>query len=146
MDNKLKINKWIIKCVLLIAIISISFNSFSQWQSWEDADWSFNRLDHQLHYFIPLTTTLVVSGFVTYIDLDNPNLKRGMLYGSLIGGGMAIGKELIWDYTLGFGTPTYPDLFYGIGGTLVGLTTSYLMTKFHIWHKNKKNIKLEEAL
>ena len=129
---------------LAIVFILISFSLSAQFQSLENADWSFNRIDHQLHYFGSIGLTIIVSGFSAYADLDNPNIKRGLINGAIVGGGVAIAKEVVWDLAFGFGAPTYPDLVYGLAGVAVGLVTTYIMYKIDKYSKEK--FKLKEAL
>jgi hypothetical protein len=136
--------------MMKLLFVLIPFTLFGQFQPLGQADWSLNRTDHQLHYFGSIALTILVSGVATYIELDEPNIRHGLLVGSIVGGGVAIGKELIWDYTLGLGTPTYPDLVYGVAGVAVGLVTTYAMYRFHKWEVNKRKekerLKVEEAL
>ena len=127
------------KIIYTLLFIFLSFNSLTQksFQPLKEADWSFNRIDHQLHYFGSIGLTMVVAGFSTYKDIDNPNIKNGLKWGGIVGGGVAVGKELIIDNLFNLGAPTYPDLFYGLAGVAVGLVTVLLITKFDIWYKNK---------
>lgn len=114
---------------LALIFTFISFLSLSQFQSLENADWTFHRADHQLHYFGSIGLAIVSSGFATYRDLDNPNIKRGLVVGTIISGGVAVGKEVIIDLAFGLGSPTYPDLVYSFAGVAVGLITTYIMYK-----------------
>jgi hypothetical protein len=122
---------------LAILFILISFSLSAQFQSLENADWTFHRKDHQLHYFGSIGLTILVSGFSTYADLDNPNIKKGLINGAVFGGGVAIAKEVIWDLAFSLGAPTYPDLVYSFAGVAVGLATTYLMYKIDKYFEEK---------
>jgi hypothetical protein len=116
-----------------ILFILISFSMFAQFESLEKADWTFDRKDHHLHYFGSIGLTIIVSGFSTYSDLDNPNIKKGLINGAIVGGGVAIAKEVVWDLAFGFGAPTYPDLLYSFAGVAVGLVTTFIMYKINTY-------------
>ena len=134
--------------ILLFVFMSLNIFAQNSFQPLQEADWTFNRLDHQLHYFGSIGLTIIVSGFSTYADLDNPNIKRGLIDGAIVGGGVAVAKEVVWDLALGLGTPTYPDLVYGLAGVGVGLITTYIMYRIDRFFKKKEKerLKLEEAL
>ena len=130
--------KYLLTILLLFIFLTVQNQ---EWQPIEQADWElFNRLDHKKHMVAGQLSTIYISLFLTYKDEYNPNIKKGLLIGASSSLALTIGKEVIWDYYLGYGTATYPDLVYGITGTLVGVAFTYLIYKFDRWYvKNHKN-------
>ena len=132
--------KYLITFILSLFFLS-SFSQTKQWQPIEQADWElFDRLDHKKHMVAGQLSTIYTGLFVTYKDGYDPNIKGGLLVGVSSSLALTIGKEVIWDYYLGYGTATYPDLVYGITGTLVGAVFTYAIYRFDRWYVKKYNI------
>jgi hypothetical protein len=125
--------KYLIYIFLFLPLIAVS-----QFQPIQNSDWElWDRNDHKTHMIIGQMTIFVPQLVMTYFDENNPNFKAPLKYTIPISLGLTIGKEYIWDRALGFGVPTYPDLFFGIIGTVTGLIITYALYKLERWDINK---------
>lgn len=124
--------------VLLFILLFIPFLSQAQFQPWSKADWElWNRSDHKIHMFVGQISILYPQLILTYADQNNPDFIVPLKYTIPISLGLTLGKEYILDNALGLGSPTYPDLIYGIIGTATGLIISYTLYKLERLHINK---------
>jgi hypothetical protein len=133
------------KHLVYITFLFLPLMAVSQFQPIQKADWElWDRNDHKMHMIVGQMTVFVPQLVITYFDEKNPNFVAPLKYTIPISLGLTIGKEYIWDRALGFGTPTYPDLIYGIIGTATGLILSYGLYKLERWDisKNEKKFKL----
>lgn len=123
---------------ILIILLPLMVNSQNSFQPLSEADWTlWDRHDHKMHMFVGQITSWTPILVITYLDEDNPDFKKGLKYSIPISLGLTLGKELLWDRVLGLGTPTFPDLVYGITGTITGVIFSWGLYKLERVHVNK---------
>jgi hypothetical protein len=119
---------------LLLVIALISFNVYSQ------DSWQFSA-DKQKHFIAGAVPSLVASSVISNINQDEPKYLKGFIIGASVGSGLNLAKEG-FDL-LGFGTPSYQDLAYGVLGSLVGSAVGVgLASLVNVGYKRKNRLKL----
>ena len=119
---------------LLLLIKLISFNVYCQ------DSWQFSA-DKQKHFIAGAVPSLVASSVISNINQDNPKYLKGFIIGASVGSGLNLAKEG-FDL-LGFGTPSYQDLTYGVLGSIVGSAVGVGLARLvNVGYKRKNRLKL----
>lgn len=119
---------------LLFLIALISFKVYSQ------DSWQFSA-DKQKHFIAGAVPSLVASSVISNINQDNPKYLKGFIVGASVGSGLNLAKEG-FDL-LGFGTPSYQDLTYGVLGSIVGSAVGVGLARLvNVGYKRKNRLKL----